>query len=363
MGEIDKKRKVYIDFLKIIAIYMVMFNHTYEKGYLLFAITQGSNWYPVYLFCSIFIKIAVPLFFMASGALLLGKEESYKDLLCKRFFKYFLILLMGSFIAYLYQCLRLDSEKVSIQKFFTQLYTKDLTVAYWYLYAYLAFILMLPLLRKLAKAMTDQEYKWMFFMFGIIKMLPILDFLIWQGNAEHNSNFSFFISSDTVFYPLMGFYLDQRMKKEDFTLKKLLILSGMSVAVITVCGLLTNYKCTLTGEWGDVPSQTFFKTLIFIPSITVYYGVKMWFMNHELNGKLCDIIAEMGKATFGIFLFEQICRHETKFVFYLLEPYIHTFPACCIWILVACICGMTVVLGVRKLLIPKILKRNQRQIR
>ena len=66
MGEIDKKRKVYIDFLKIIAIYMVMFNHTYEKGYLLFTITQGSNWYPVYLFCSIFIKIAVPLFFMAS---------------------------------------------------------------------------------------------------------------------------------------------------------------------------------------------------------------------------------------------------------------------------------------------------------
>lgn len=84
-------RKVYIDFLKIIAIYMVLFNHTETKGFVLFTIARTSKLYPLYLFNAIFIKIAVPLFLMTSGALLLGKSESYRDLMNKRFFKYLFI--------------------------------------------------------------------------------------------------------------------------------------------------------------------------------------------------------------------------------------------------------------------------------
>lgn len=334
-----EQRKVYIDFLKIISIYMVLYNHTGINGFLLFTTERNTNWYLFYLFSSIFIKIAVPLFFMCSGALLLGKEESYKDLLVKRFLKYLFVLFIGSIIAYLYTCLRWQSEELSIKAFLKRLYTSRLTVAYWYLYAYLAYILMLPLLRKMAKDMTDKEYKWMFLMYGLIKLLSILDFLIWKGETGYNTNFSFFILSDNVFFPLMGYYIDQRMPPPKFTLKNLLILCSMSIAAITVCSWLTHYKCTLTGEWGEGPSQAFFKTLIFIPSITVYYAVKMWFMKHELSEKMQSIIVNIGETTFGIYLIEQICRDETEFVIALLEPYINKFPACCIWVLVACIGG------------------------
>lgn len=95
-------RKLYIDFIKIIAIYMVLFNHTGNRGFVLFTVARSSLLYPLYLLLAIFIKIAVPLFFMCTGALLLGKEESYRDLLMKRFLKYAILLLVASAIIYIY---------------------------------------------------------------------------------------------------------------------------------------------------------------------------------------------------------------------------------------------------------------------
>lgn len=151
---IPASRRVYIDFLKVIAIYLVLFNHTGVSGFVLFTVRQGTKMYFPLMFNAILIKIAVPLFFMASGALLLGKEESYGDLLRKRFLRFLVVLVVASLISYLYTCLRQGSQALSAAYFWTMLYTHNLAGSYWYLYAYLAYILMLPLLRKLAKAMT-----------------------------------------------------------------------------------------------------------------------------------------------------------------------------------------------------------------
>ncbi len=235
-------RRVYIDFLKVIAIYMVLFNHTGVSGFVLFTVRQGTKMYFPLMFNAILIKIAVPLFFMASGALLLGKEESYGDLLRKRFLRFLVVLVVASLISYLYTCLRQGSQTLSAAYFWTMLYTHNLAGSYWYLYAYLAYILMLPLLRKLAKAMTAQEYRWMFLLYGVVHFLQILEFLIWKGGKSHNSYFSLFIALDYVFYPLMGYYIDRCMKDAEFTVRRLLTMTAVSVAAIVVCCLMTHYS-------------------------------------------------------------------------------------------------------------------------
>lgn len=56
------KRKVYIDFIKIAAIYLVLYNHTGEYGFVLFTERQTSPFFWFYLFVSIFVKMGVPLF-------------------------------------------------------------------------------------------------------------------------------------------------------------------------------------------------------------------------------------------------------------------------------------------------------------
>lgn len=65
-------RAVHLDILRLIAIFLVLFNHTWTRGFSLWTISHNSGvLYWLYMFLSITDKIGVPLFLMISGALLL----------------------------------------------------------------------------------------------------------------------------------------------------------------------------------------------------------------------------------------------------------------------------------------------------
>lgn len=349
-------RRIYIDFLRIIAIYLVLFNHTGTRGFMLFTIEQGSVLYPFYLFNAIFIKIAVPLFFMASGAVLLGKEESIRNIVTGRFLKYGIVLLAGSIVECCYAGFRLHSWKMTFTYFIELLYSGEIAnvywqfaSAYWFLYAYLAYILMLPFIRRLAKSMSNKEYMWMFLMYGAIKSLPIFEFLIWKGNLSHNNHFSFFITIDYVFYPLMGYFIDQRLEERDFSKRNFLIMSFISFIAIVICCIMTQYRCSLLVMWNESNCQMFFNTLIFLPTVTVYYAARFWFLRHDLSSKTKKVITTLSGTTFGLYLIEGICRCETEQVYTCLARHMNSLFACWIWIAVACCLGMTTTYLLKKI--------------
>ena len=348
------KRKIYLDFLRIIAIYMVLFNHTGTKGFMFFTQAQYSMWYPFYLFVSISIKMAVPLFFMISGALLLEREETILKILKKRFVKYLIMLFFASMAVYLYIHLQSGELEMSATVFLQQLYSGKIVVQFWFLYAYLAFILMLPLIRKLAFEMKDVDYKWMIFLYTMLRVMQIVQYLITKGMVSYSSNFSLFISQDSVFYPLMGYYIDRRLQDDKMSKSNLRMLWLLSFVAVAVSCLMTHYKCIITGDWRESTCQTFFNTLIFIPTITVFIAAKNWFLHHDVNEKVRNMITWVGSRTFGIYLIERICRNETEGVFWFFKPYIHTFPACLVWIFVACLFGGIIVSFLK--MIPKVNK-------
>ena len=62
-------RVTYYDVMRIIAIFLVVFNHL--RGYSLYSISSGwKQW--IYFFMTMITRINVPLFLMVSGALILG---------------------------------------------------------------------------------------------------------------------------------------------------------------------------------------------------------------------------------------------------------------------------------------------------
>ena len=342
-------RKIYLDFLRIIAIYMVLFNHTNAKGFVLFTISLDSNFYPLYLFSAVFIKIAVPLFFMISGALLLNKEESLKDLLTKRFLKYLTVLFFASLVLYLYTCYRIHHTEPSFSTFLKTCYSGDITVAFWYLFAYLSFILMLPLLRKLVRGMENRDFKWVLLLCTLVALVQILQYRLSQGTLQYDENFSLFAGINYILYPLMGYFIEHRLKPEDFNRKNLAIMWIVSLSAIAVTCYMTHYSCTIIGQWTESTCQTFLNTLIFLPSITVFYTAKLWFMNHAPGPKTAKVISTIGGLTFGTYLIERICRWETVDVFHRLKPYLHTFPACLVWIFSACVFGFVITFILKKI--------------
>jgi len=293
--KLNENRKIYIDVIKVIAIFMVLFNHTGTFGFTLFLVNRQSNFYWIYMFNSIFIKIAVPMFFMCSGVLLLRKEESIRKIFFNRFIKYLIVLIVGSIIIYIYQYYRLNRIDFSIIHFLKTIYTSTVSSGYWYLYTYLAFILMLPFLRRLAKGMSNKEYIYMVILFFAMNILPIIEFFIWKGKITHNNNFSLFVVRNYIFYPLIGYFIDERLDIGKFNKKNLLIMIISSIISIIITCLITDNYCNLIGEWKESSCQVFFNNLTFIPAITVFYGMKMLFLKHIPNQKTTKIIAVIGR--------------------------------------------------------------------
>ena len=87
-----KRDRVYIEALRILATGCVIFNHL--PAIVLFTDAEGIV-QTFYLAITILIKISVPVFFMISGALLLGrKEESYKDVFKKKFMRILITMII-----------------------------------------------------------------------------------------------------------------------------------------------------------------------------------------------------------------------------------------------------------------------------
>ena len=304
MGELSKSnnKKIHIELLRIIACFFVIFNHTDDNGFFLFSQYDAGNikfW--LYIFLSIFCKFSVPLFFAISGGLLLSKNESIKDVWKKRVIKMFLVLIIFSFGYYLVN-IHKDFSRFSLVSFFKVLCTTNHNYSYWYLYAFIPYLISLPLLRPLAQNMKNEHFLYMS-VIGIFSMaiIPILEFLIWKGAYHINSFFNFnWITSYTVLYPCLGYYIENRMDIEKAR-KYIPSLWICNIVTILISCYMTYYRPLIIGSGKIEYTQDFHTTFILINMITIYITFKCLF-NKSLSSKWTGLISSIGGATFGIYL-------------------------------------------------------------
>lgn len=346
----NRRNLLHIEMLRIIAIYLVMFNHTGERGYTFFSLAQDSPLYWFYMFFSVACKAAVPIFFMISGALLLGKEESIGELYRKRVLRFLGILVVISFIYYVYDALKRGLE-FSLQDYFTTMYSTQVSVALWFLYSYLAMLVMLPLLRLMVKGMRGEHYLylalWQVILTGVI---PMAQYCLSHGTLLLNPFFNpILITAQNVFYVIMGYYFEHILEEKYYTGKNLLAGIALSFAAIAVSCAVTQYQIKVDNVCNPEILERFFNCLIAIPTFTAYFGAKYFFKKHQPAGRSRKLIETVGGTTFGIFLLEGILRDSTKSVRDLCEPYIKSFPACLVWILVALLLGAAIVWLLKKI--------------
>ena len=180
-----------------------------------------------------------------------------------------------------------------------------------------------------------------------------MEYLLWYGEVSYNESFSLFITSTIVFYPLLGHYIENcQMKATDTksVIKKLLLLS---VIVILITGVLTQYRCYIIGEWEENSSQKFFECFIFVPAITVYLASKQFFDTHSINKVVKRGIEIAGTCSFGVYLFEYIYRVRTEKIFHFLSSFFPVLPACLIWIFCACSMGIIITYVLKKIPLVK----------
>lgn len=308
----------YLDILRLLACFFVVFNHTKTNGFFLFSLRNiGSIEYYLYMFISIFCKCAVPIFFAISGILLLEKkEETLKDILKKRVFKILLLLISFSFLYYCYD-VYIGNQVFSFKKFFIQIFEQNWNFTFWYLYAYIGFLITLPILRPIAQNLSKRQYEYLILLVVIINgILPVSQYLLWEGNHYLSRHFDIsWITSNIFIYPLVGYYVHYKsdIYKDK---KKVYILAIINVLCIVLSVVATNHNINVTGICNEASTQQFHSSFSIINCITIMTIVKYLFNKYNLQkcSRLNKLIEKFAATTLGIYLLHIFLLYDNPYV-------------------------------------------------
>lgn len=156
------------------------------------------------------VRWCVPLFFMISGALLIGKEETISEFYKKRVKKILIPFLFWSLFYLAYQRITQDDS------FFT-LFQKALDRPYyhlWFLYAILGLYLITPFLQLWMKH-TPKRYVELFlgFWFVSVAVIPLFEKIM-----DISIRFDIPLVGEYVGYYVFGYYLNSYQKRIPFFL-------------------------------------------------------------------------------------------------------------------------------------------------
>lgn len=311
MGNENHKNKyLYMEIIRIFACFFVIFTHT-EGHELLQHCSLGSARYWVYLIISIFYKIEIPLFFAVSGALLLPKIEKIGQIWKHRILRIFLSLFAFSLLYYIC-AVKSGTESIGLSTFFYRFIGEGWTIPFWYLYAYISYLISLPFLRKMVQNLTNREFYYLFSLITVfVVILPLLQELMHNGQPILNNYINIrWFTELAVLYPCMGYFIHHRIERK--TARRMLIpLYLMCLAVILISYFLTRRevdmgaivsleqnKCT---EYVVLFCFTFYITVKYLTDEITYRSAQK---NHSGKVSRCikRFILSIGGCTFGIYL-------------------------------------------------------------
>lgn len=287
-----KARKYSFDILRCIAIFFVLVNHRDTYSYFL----RYNAWdvrYVVSMVISILCKSACPVFFMISGALLLGKEESYLFILKHRIWR--IVSAMILFSA-LYVICNQGNGAV-----FINLLLKD---SNWYLFAYLAFLIMLPFFRSMVQGMDKEKFRMFLVLCVVFYAMPAFMQNSLQGNLFLFCS-PWASSCWHIVFPVLGYYYANwdkiNVDEEEKNIQKIVLVVGSILSMIIFCILMKNDIVCNEGQNMELLRQY----AILLPACLIFVIIneynKIW---EKLNDKLKKIILTFSAASFGIFLLE-----------------------------------------------------------
>ena len=312
-----KAKRYYLEALRVLAMLLVMFNHS--PAYLSLE-GRGVTGYVSSMACSMVCKCAVPLFFMISGAVLLGKNESLSELYRKRIARMILVLVLISLLFYLKMVFRGDIA-FSFPGFINLMLTDVLFLPYWYLYAYLGFLAILPFLRAMAQHLTREHIVYLVILQLAFKVVfyGIEGVTGWHFSGYLLDSLEVMFAI-VVFYPLVGYGLDCLMKEDEGHGRELILCNLLLAATIVVTGILVHQDYLKTGAYREL--YLGFGTSI--AAITLFLDCRALFGRESVPEPAKKVLVFLGDKVFGIYLLEGFIGLNGKMdvIYRFLSPYL-----------------------------------------
>lgn len=296
MNEV-KKRKTYLDVLKILACIAVIVMHlcVTKNGSLL-------NWSIFKIFNTVG-NFAVPIFVMVSGSLLLDKNKKidYKNIYLKYIPRLLISLIIINVIIYLVNNIidhtfSLGGLVISI----SDVFLGKTPIPYWYIYMMVGLYAITPMLKSWINNTNEKNIKYFLIIFIIYKI--IIHTIVSIPGLNIISKFSSFCSSIDIpisgyyGYYIFGYYLSQLDLSKIKSCYSWLAL--LSITIITCClELLFSLVFHEYTNTYTIFSEVF-SVNIFLIAMLLFVSCKITFK--DTNTK---IIKNIASKTYGIYLF------------------------------------------------------------
>ncbi len=289
---------IWVDYLRLIATFSVVFLHSAAPLLKKYHELPEEYWMTGNIYDSL-VRMCVPLFFMISGLLLLGKSEPLKVFFSKRMDKVLVPLIAWSLIYVFWEAYYEGSETISFSSF----YNIFLAPAYyhlWYLYAIIGIYLFLPILRVIiGKADRNLLHYYLLLWFVAVAIIPI-----GENITEVSSKIDLFSISGYSGYLVLGFLLG----KMDITKK--LAISAIFIFIISVTVTATG-TYFLTVENDGVFSEYFYGYMtpnVILMSASMFILTKYFISKVDAfaSDRMLSILKSFSSASFGIYLIHPV---------------------------------------------------------
>ena len=286
------KRTLWLDILKIIACFLVIVNHA--GGYVL---GNNPSKITIIFYCVNFAicKIAVPIFIMVTGSLLLKKESSYNDI-TKKIIRIVIPLIFISAIIYY------KSNGINIIGFIKNFIEEPIIYPYWYLYMLISLYLVTPLLQKMIKNFNNKDYEHLFIIcLAIPTLIDLFNALL---NIKINTLFYICNFSKIVGIYILGYFLTTCDLK-----KNAKNIAVVAFPIIIMMFFLTLYIPYINTEKISYAFDSYDTVFSIGASAMLFYIVRYYFDTKRVNSKIANIINLVSECTFGIYLFHYLIIH------------------------------------------------------
>lgn len=306
---LKSRKKLYIEIMRILAMVFVIYNHTGEMGYSHFSQCEpGSIPFWFSLFTAVFCKFAVSLFFMISGALMLNRpQESLKITFKKRILRYLLILTAISLFYAVFHHI-LYGNTYTIGSFLKMLYASNVKYHLGFLYAYIAYLIMLPLLKAFCQGMENRHFVYLMLVYFCIQLLPPLQYFLWKGSFSLNSNIYPGLPGYALVIPMAGYFFEHRVSLDSIR-KSLWIVWLINLFCIALSCWATYIRGMDSGVFSEGSSQTYFQNFSWVGAITVYLTVKALTADIRWSQPAQKGILAVSRTSLDIYLFHPMVKN------------------------------------------------------
>lgn len=289
-----KKRTSYIEFLRILATFIVVIDHIVVVAISQFSKQLTVNKAITYYSIRHIVHVCVPIFVMITGYLLLNpqKEIPLKNIVKKYVFKMVVVLFsFGTFYSWIE--LIFDSHKVSILQIPKAFYNVLIGKTWdhmWYLYMLIGLYFIIPILKKFINNSTKKDLDY----FLIVNIIFLSIFPMINNLFKINIGFTIPIATLYPLYLVLGYYIGNdfiKIKK-----KYLYLIAGIDILVFISSSILDN-KYGLLGfrRLGDYDS-------IFVLSLSVFVFLLVKQAKDFCDKHYNNTIKLISRCSFGIYI-------------------------------------------------------------